>query len=87
MGNVDYAVTPEELQSLFQACGTVNQITIPTDKGDKPKGFAYVEFENEESVAAALNVTGTTLRGREIKVTHKVRGQQSKVFVPAKRER
>ncbi|KDD72350.1 hypothetical protein H632_c3475p0, partial [Helicosporidium sp. ATCC 50920] len=43
VGNVDYAVTPEELQMHFQSCGTVNRVTILTDKGGNPKGFAYIE--------------------------------------------
>lgn len=32
VGNVDYGCTPEELQLHFQACGTVNRVTILTDK-------------------------------------------------------
>ena len=32
VGNVDYLCTPEELQLHFQACGTVNRVTILTDK-------------------------------------------------------
>ncbi len=32
IGNVDYACTPEELQQHFQQCGTVNRVTILTDK-------------------------------------------------------
>ena len=37
VGNVDYAVTPEELQSHFQSCGTVNRVTILSDKFGNPK--------------------------------------------------
>ena len=37
-GGVDYATTPEELANHFQACGTVNRVTILTDKYDNPKG-------------------------------------------------
>ena len=32
IGSVDYACTPEELQQHFQQCGTVNRVTILTDK-------------------------------------------------------
>jgi RNA recognition motif. (a.k.a. RRM, RBD, or RNP domain) len=32
VGNVDYSCTPEELQLHFQGCGTVNRVTILTDK-------------------------------------------------------
>ena len=35
---VDYATTPEELQLHFQSCGTVNRVTILTDKSGSPKG-------------------------------------------------
>ena len=37
VGNVDYVCTPEELQQHFQQCGTVNRVTILTDKGGNPK--------------------------------------------------
>lgn len=36
---VDYACTPEEVQQHFQACGTVNRVTILTDKFGQPKGY------------------------------------------------
>lgn len=36
---VDYACTPEEVQQHFQACGTVNRVTILTDKFGQPKGW------------------------------------------------
>ena len=37
VGNVDYLCTPEELQQHFQQCGTVNRVTILSDKGGNPK--------------------------------------------------
>ena len=46
VGQVDYAATPEALLSHFEACGTVERVTIVCDKfTGKPKGFAYLEFE------------------------------------------
>lgn len=40
VGNVDYGTTPEELQGHFQACGTINRITIICDKWTgHPKGY------------------------------------------------
>ena len=53
VGGVDYATTPEELQKHFAACGTVNRVTILTDKYDNPKGFAYVEFLEADAVPNA----------------------------------
>ncbi len=37
VGQVDYACTPEELQLHFQDCGTVNRVTILSDKFGQPK--------------------------------------------------
>jgi hypothetical protein len=36
---VDYGATPEEIQAHFQACGTINRVTILCDKfTGHPKG-------------------------------------------------
>ena len=71
VGNVDYAVTPEELSAHFNGCGTVNRVTILTDRGGNPKGFAYVEFLEASAVEAACLLEGSELKGRTIKVSPK----------------
>ncbi|XP_059640534.1 polyadenylate-binding protein 2 isoform X2 [Cornus florida] len=68
---VDYACTPEEVQQHFQSCGTVNRVTILTDKFGQPKGFAYVEFLEVEAVQEALSLNESELRGRQLKVNAK----------------
>ncbi|KAA0060499.1 polyadenylate-binding protein 3-like isoform X2 [Cucumis melo var. makuwa] len=68
---VDYACTPEEVQQHFQSCGTVNRVTILTDKFGHPKGFAYVEFVEAEAVQEALLLNETELHGRQLKVQQK----------------
>lgn len=37
VNNVDWGATPEELQQHFASCGTVNRVTILTDKFGNPK--------------------------------------------------
>ncbi|XP_058087036.1 polyadenylate-binding protein 2 [Magnolia sinica] len=71
VGNVDYACTPEEVQQHFQSCGTVNRVTILTDKFGQPKGFAYVEFLEVEAVQEALLLNESELHGRQLKVLAK----------------
>ncbi|GAB2254070.1 hypothetical protein Droror1_Dr00021879 [Drosera rotundifolia] len=71
VGNVDYACTPEEVQQHFQPCGTVNRVTILTDKFGQPKGFAYVEFVEVEAVQEALQLNESELHGRQLKVLPK----------------
>lgn len=65
---VDYGCTPEEVQQHFQSCGTVNRVTILTDKFGQPKGFAYVEFVEIEAVQNALLLNESELHGRQLKV-------------------
>lgn len=65
---MDYACTPEEVQQHFQSCGTVNRVTILTDKFGQPKGFAYVEFVELEAIPNALLLNESELHGRQLKV-------------------
>ncbi|KAF6158879.1 hypothetical protein GIB67_012296 [Kingdonia uniflora] len=69
--HVDYASTPEEVQQHFQSCGTVNRVTILTDKFGQPKGFAYVEFVEVDAVQNALLLNESELHSRQLKVSAK----------------
>jgi len=72
VGNVDYGSTPEELQEHFKSCGQINRITILVDKfSGSPKGFAYIEFADEQSVQNSLLLNGSLFRGRQLKVIQK----------------
>lgn len=73
VGNVDYQSTPEQLESFFKVVGVIERITILFDKfSGLPKGYAYVEFENTESVKKAIEeLHGQDFRGRELRVTPK----------------
>lgn len=71
VGNVDYGCSPEEVQQHFQSCGTVNRVTILTDRGGQPKGFAYVEFDEVEAVQNAILLNESELHGRQLKVSVK----------------
>lgn len=56
------------MQQHFQSCGTVNRVTILTDKFGNPKGFAYVEFLEPEAVQEAVGLNESVLHGRQLKV-------------------
>ncbi|KAK1940384.1 putative RNA binding protein [Babesia divergens] len=72
VGNVDYSTKPYDLQEFFKASGQINRITIMVDKWTgKPKGYAYIEFANEDAVIPKRkNIPGfgrrqpNSLRGR-----------------------
>ncbi|ORZ18501.1 hypothetical protein BCR42DRAFT_324518 [Absidia repens] len=72
VGQVDYAASPEDLQTHFQSCGNINRITIPCDKYTGfPKGYAYIEFADSSCISNALALDGSLFRGRSLKVTTK----------------
>lgn len=60
------------MQQHFQSCGTVNRVTIRTDKFGQPKGYAYVEFLETEAVQGALSLNESELHGRQLKVNRRV---------------
>jgi len=72
IGNVDYGATAEELEQHFHGCGSINRVTILCNKFDgHPKGFAYVEFTDKDSVSTAMALDESLFRGRQIKVMPK----------------
>ncbi|KAK6480048.1 polyadenylate-binding protein 2-B isoform X1 [Huso huso] len=72
VGNVDYGSTADELEVHFNGCGPVNRVTILCDKfSGHPKGFAYIEFSDRDSVKTAMALDETLFRGRIIKVLPK----------------
>nr|XP_045581097.1 polyadenylate-binding protein 2-like [Procambarus clarkii] len=72
VGNVDYGATAEELAQHFHGCGPVKKVTILSNKyTGHPKGFAYMEFGEIDSVEVAMSLDGSLFRGRPLKVRPK----------------
>ena len=71
VGNVDYGATVEELEQhlIGSGSGSIERVTIICNKFDgHPKGFAYVEFTDKDSVQTAMALDDSLFRGRQIKV-------------------
>ncbi len=56
VGNLSWTMTDEELQGLFASHGEVSSAKIVTDKfkGNRSKGFGFVEMPNDEEAQAAI---------------------------------
>ena len=70
VGNLDFATTSAEIESLFAQVGAVSSVSVPTDRlTGRPRGFAFVEFANEADVANAIQrFDGHELGGRRLRV-------------------
>ncbi|KAI0326875.1 RNA-binding protein Prp24 [Cubamyces sp. BRFM 1775] len=62
-------VTKEDLETLFKTYGTVKDVRMILDDKGKSKGFAFVEFENEQDARAALAANNHELKKRRMAVT------------------
>jgi len=68
VGNLSWNSTPEMLTEVFEASGKVAEVRIGRKPDGRSRGFAYVEFENEESAKKALEMTNVKVDGREINI-------------------
>ncbi len=70
VGNLPYSVNQQSLQDAFRQCGTVELVTLITDRDTgQSKGFAFVEMSsNSEAQKAIQELNGSSLDGRAIKV-------------------
>ena len=70
VGNLSYDVTREELIEAFSQAGRVVDAKVPTDRETgRPRGFAFVEFEDDDAAAKSITLmNGKTLKGRPLRV-------------------
>jgi len=64
VGNLNYAVTDEELKELFSKFGEVKEINII-----EGRGFGFVELSSpEEATKAKEELDGSEFKGRNLRV-------------------
>jgi RNA recognition motif-containing protein len=70
VGNLSYQTTQDELQAAFSAYGTVERVSIVTDRDSgQPRGFAFVEMtDGTEAQNAISQLNGTEMHGRALNV-------------------
>jgi RNA recognition motif-containing protein len=70
VGNLSFDVTREELMEAFGAAGKVVDAKVPTDRETgRPRGFAFVEFEDSEAAQKSIELmNGKDLKGRPLRV-------------------
>jgi RNA recognition motif-containing protein len=69
VGNLPFTATDAELRSLFSEHGTVESVSLPTDRETgKPRGFGFVEMSQADAARAIQNLNGKDLGGRALRV-------------------
>jgi nucleolin len=68
VGNLSYTTTSDQLRSLFEGCGAIKEIRIATDHEGRARGFAHIDFEENEAVQKAVQKSGTEIDGRTLRV-------------------
>jgi RNA recognition motif-containing protein len=70
VGNLNFRTTEQELRSLFFEYGTVDSVSLPTDRETgQPRGFAFVDMPNQTEAEAAISaLNGMELGGRNLNV-------------------
>ncbi|CAD5113901.1 DgyrCDS3060 [Dimorphilus gyrociliatus] len=82
VSNLEYSVTEERIQDIFEAVGKVKQVRLAKTNKNTSRGFAYVDFADEvKSYEAALSIDRTLIDGRPMYVSKlKKKGDETKVF-------
>ena len=70
VGNLPYSVTEQGLTDKFGAFGTVESVTLITDRDSgRSKGFGFVEMATDAEAQKAIEeINGTDYDGRPVTV-------------------
>jgi cold-inducible RNA-binding protein len=69
VGNLPFSATDTEIRSLFSQHGTVESVSLPTDRETgRPRGFGFVEMSQADAARAIQNLNGKDLGGRPLRV-------------------
>lgn len=71
VGNLPYSATESSLREAFAASGTVDSVTLITDRDTgQSKGFGFVEMATDAEARTAIDtMNGANLDGRPLKVS------------------
>src|SRR5215467_10491054 len=70
VGNLPHSTTEADLRAVFEAHGSVDKVTIVTDRETgRSRGFAFVEMTDSSAAdKAATALNGTELGGRTLTI-------------------
>ena len=69
VGNLSFNATEQDVRSLFELHGKVDSVKLIMDRETgKPRGFGFVDMEQNEAQAAIQALNGHQMNGRPLRV-------------------
>lgn len=69
VGNLSWSATEDEVRSAFEAFGEVTSVKLIEDRETgRPRGFGFVEMDDNGALEAIKELDGKEMGGRNIKV-------------------
>ena len=69
VGNLPFSATEAEVTELFEKHGTVHSVALINDRETgRPRGFGFVELDDDAATAAIEALNGYTMGGRDLNV-------------------
>ena len=69
IGNLPFTANEDEVRQLFEAHGSVHSVDLIADRETgRPRGFGFVEMEDDQAGAAITALDGTDFGGRSLRV-------------------
>ena len=68
VGNLPFSASEDDVRELFSQYGEVHSVSLISDRDTgRPRGFGFVEMDNADEAAEALN--GQDYEGRSLNVS------------------
>ena len=69
MGNLPFSTTDDDLSQLFGKHGTVHSVALINNRETgRPRGFGFVEMDDNEAMAAISALNGFEMEGRNLRI-------------------
>lgn len=69
VGNLPFSATEEDVQALFRPFGKVSGVNLINDRETgQPRGFGFVEMEEEAARKAMQALNGSEMEGRALRI-------------------